>query len=33
MAALRNLAVSLLHLRGITKIKATLQEIGLSRKR
>jgi hypothetical protein len=33
MAALRNLAISLLHLNGITKIKATLQEIGRDRDR
>jgi predicted transposase YbfD/YdcC len=33
MATLRNLAVSLLHLGGITKIKATLQQIGRDRDR
>jgi predicted transposase YbfD/YdcC len=33
MATFRNLAVSLLHLSGITKIKATLQEIGRDRDR
>jgi predicted transposase YbfD/YdcC len=33
MATFRNLAVSLLHLNGITKIKAALQEIGRDRDR
>lgn len=33
MATFRNLAVSLLHLSGITKIKATLQQIGRDRDR
>jgi len=33
MATLRNLAISLLHLNGITKIKTTLQEIGRDRDR
>ena len=33
MATLRNLAISLLHLGGITKIKATLQQIGRDRDR
>lgn len=33
MATLRNLAISLLHLSGITRIKATLQEIGRDRNR
>lgn len=33
MAALRNLAISLLHMNGITKIKATLQEINRDRDR
>jgi predicted transposase YbfD/YdcC len=33
MATLRNLAISLLHLGGITRIKATLQEIGRDRNR
>lgn len=33
MATFRNLAISLLHLNGITKIKATLQEIGRNKDR
>lgn len=33
VAVLRNLAISLLHLNGIPKVKATLQEIGLDRDR
>jgi hypothetical protein len=33
MATLRNLAISLLHMNGITKVKATLQEISRDRDR
>jgi hypothetical protein len=33
MATFRNLAISLLHLGGITRIKATLQQIGRDRDR
>jgi hypothetical protein len=33
MATLRNLTISLLHMNGITKVKATLKETGRDRNR